>query len=292
MKKITKAIILCGGMGTRFLPITKAIPKEMLPILDKPILQLILEKLKDAGIKDVLIIVGRGKECILNYFDKDVELEFTLKNRGKEELLQKVVSLTNLMNIYYIRQKEPLGTGYSLLLAKNFFKNEPFLYTFGDEYIFEKGNSYLDLIKDYEKCNENLIAVSRVEKAQLHKYGIIKFSNKKESLLQVDGIVEKPKVEDAPSDLSYIGTAIFNKDILKILGNIKFDKNRELGVTEGLEILAKEQKLYAKIIDKDRFDLGDKLGFIKANLRVAMEDETIKNNMLNYLNQIINLNQL
>lgn len=290
MKKITKAIILCGGMGTRFLPITKAIPKEMLPILDKPILHLILEKLKDAGIKDVLIIVGRGKECILNYFDKDIELETTLQNRGKLDLLQKVVDPTNLMNIYYLRQKEPLGTGYSLLLAKNFLKDESFLYTFGDEYIFETGNSYLDLIEDYYKCNKNLIAVSRVDKAQVYKYGIIKFKENKENLLQVESIVEKPKVEDAPSDLSYMGTAIFDSEIFKILEKIKFDKQRELGVTEGLEILAKRKILFAKIITKERFDLGDKLGFVKANIKASLEDENIKKDMLNYLSNII-LNQ-
>ena len=290
MKKITKAIILCGGMGTRFLPITKAIPKEMLPILDKPILHLILEKLKDAGIKDVLIIVGRGKECILNYFDKDIELETTLQNRGKLDLLQKVVDPTNLMNIYYLRQKEPLGTGYSLLLAKNFLKDESFLYTFGDEYVFETGNSYLDLIEDYYKCNKNLIAVSRVDKAQVYKYGIIKFKENKENLLQVESIVEKPKVEDAPSDLSYMGTAIFDSEIFKILEKIKFDKQRELGVTEGLEILAKRRILFAKIITKERFDLGDKLGFVKANIKASLEDEKIKKDMLNYLSNII-LNQ-
>ena len=264
MTKITKAVILCGGYGTRMLPITKSVPKEMLPIYNKPILQIILEQLKDAGIKEVLIIVGRNKESIINHFDKNIELE-TLANLPKE------YNETNLeMDIFFKRQGYSKGTGHALMQAKAFTQNSPFLLCFGDEY-FSGQNIYSQIMLAYKQTNKSVIGLKQVEKSETDKYGIaiVKQSN---NLLLIDDFIEKPKIAPQKKNYAFVGVSAFTKEIFSSLKTIK---ENEIKLTDGFYEIINKNSLYGVEINAERFDVGNSYGLLIANIFAGLQDDKI-----------------
>ena len=284
MKKVTKAVVLCGGLATRFLPISKSVPKEMLPLLDKPILQIIVEDLAKAGIKDILVIVGRGKECILNHFDKNVEIEQRLIETNKLDELAQVQKTYNLANILFKRQLEPKGTGYCVEIAKSFVGDDPFVVMFGDEVMFcEKENAIEQLLQTFEKEQLSTIAVKQVPMEEVYKYGIIQKGDKIEDGYKVEKIVEKPKVSEAPSNISYIGPAVLTNEIFDKLKIMKVEEGKEKILTDAFDLLARENKLCARMIEGDRHDMGNKFGFVKANIYACLNDENYSKDMKNLI---------
>ncbi|MCL2771150.1 MAG: UTP--glucose-1-phosphate uridylyltransferase, partial [Firmicutes bacterium] len=282
--KVKKAVVLCGGLASRFLPISKAVAKEMLPILDKPIIHIIVEELKKAGIEEVLIILGRGKSAMEEYFDKNPEIETRLEKTNHTSLLEKTKETYNLLPIYFLRQIDARGTGYAFSLAKKWCDEEAVLMTFGDEVVFHKDNQpniYQQTIDVFSKTNKNVLAVSAVKKEDVIKYGIIKPGQS----IEVLGIVEKPTKETAPSNLSFIGTAVLKPEVFDVLEKIIKDDitKLEYGITDAIDILAKKNQVVAKRILGKRFDTGSPLGLVKANIYAAMQDSKYKKELKEFL---------
>lgn len=285
---IKKAVILTGGMATRFLPISKSIPKEMLPVLNKPVLQLVIEDLHKAGITEVLMINGRNKESIIRHFDRNIELEERLIQTKRFDLLEQIMYPTTLCDITYKQQLCAKGTGYCMHMAKNFVNDEPFVLMFGDELLFNDGKNVVEqLLECYNKYKKNVIAVQQVPKSEVYKYGIIKIKEKLGKDYIFDKIIEKPTVEDAPSDISYIGPAIFKKDIFDAVDNLPRIEGREVILTEAFNELAEKGEFVACSVKGDRHDLGNKFGFLKANIFAGVHDKEIKQQTLEYLKQIL-----
>ena len=295
---IKKAVILCGGLATRFLPYSKAVPKEMLPILDKPIIHYLIKELSENGIKDILIITNRGKEAIENYFDKSIEVEARLKESGKTEMLEELDKISKLANIHFIRQIEPKGTGHALLKAKNFIGNDPFYMCFGDEIFY---NPKFPLVSQMLKCYEengveNLIATRRVPMEETYKYGIVSIDGSKESqfsnmattpiMHKITKFVEKPRVEDAESNLSYVGPAILSSEVFEHLEKSK-PTGLEIFLTDAYTALYSKNKMYALEVVCDRVDMGNPLGFVQANLFFAMQNKEYKEKIIDYLKTLI-----
>lgn len=278
---VKKAVILCGGLGTRFLPYTKSIPKEMIPILDKPILQILLEELKDAGIEKVLIILGRNKECIQNHFDRNIELEAALKN--KADLYEKARGTENIVDISYKRCSEPKGTAYALNCAKDFVRNDTFLMLFGDELMKSEISVIKQLLRAYKKCKNNLISVQKVDKKEVHKYGIIQPLDLGGGLYKVIDFVEKPKESEAPSNISYLGAAVLKKEIFEEIQKIEPDKNGCYNLPDAFKELIKQDNMYACEITGERFDTGNKFGFVKANIAYGLADADINTQLKEYI---------
>ncbi len=285
--KVKKAIIPAAGLGTRFLPATKAMPKEMLPIVDKPTIQYIIEEAVKSGIEEILIITGHNKKSIEDHFDRAVELELNLKNSGKEDLLKLVNDITNLVNIYYVRQKEPKGLGHAISCAKIFAKNEPFAVLLGDDVVDSKTPCLKQLIDEYEKYNCTILGVQQVNKEDTNKYGIVKGIKLSDRLYKVEDLIEKPKVEEAPSNVAILGRYIINPTIFEILENTKPGKGGEIQLTDALKTLISKEDMYAYIFDGRRYDVGDKLGFLQATVEYALKREELRENFMDYLKSIV-----
>ncbi len=287
---IKKAVILCGGNGTRFLPVTKSLPKEMLPLLDKPILQTIVEDLKNAGISDVLIILNKNKDIIKTHFSENKELEMSLIKDNKFSLLEKLKSLNNIANISYAYQNEQLGTGDALLYAKEFAGNGPFLLMYGDEVMFHKSKSMPhQLIECFEKYNKNVISVQFCDKKEVYKYGIIKPQKIDSTTYTVIDLIEKPSIQNAPSNICFLGASVLTHEIFDELEKIKskLNKNSELPLTDALLNLINKNKVIAKLINGRRIDVGNKLGFVKANIYAGLNDPEICNDLKTFLKTIL-----
>lgn len=281
---IKKAVILCGGMATRFLPISKSIPKEMFPLLDKPILQVLIEDLKKAGIEDVIIVLGRGKECIMRHFDHNIELEQRLKESGKLDYLEIATKPNKLVNMYYTMQDEPKGTGHAIKLVRSFVGKDPFVLLFGDEVMLCDGKNEIEqLIENYNKYKTTVMAVQKCRWEDTYKYGIIKPKTLEDGVYSVLDMVEKPKVEDAPSNIVYLGPAILTSEIFDKLDLCEEVEGKELYLTDAFCKLAKENKLYAQEINGKRFDMGNKFGFVQANIVACLNDENFKKDMKEYI---------
>lgn len=281
---IKKAVILCGGMATRFMPYCKSVPKEMLPILNKPILHYLVEDLVKEGITDILIVIGRNKESIFNYFDKVPELEERLIKSNKKDLLNIVNKPQNLANITFIKQIEPKGTGYATLKAKNWVGSDDFYLCFGDELMFNNKESCVrQLLEKFNQCNKSIIAVQSCKFSEVEKYGIIKAGKIKNNLIEVLDIIEKPKPENAPSNICYIGPAVLKPEIFDIIEKTDFS-GLELNLTDSFKLLAKENKIFAMQINGERFDCGNVTGFLKANIFYGLKDKGISEDIINYLN--------
>lgn len=284
MKKIKKAVILCGGFATRFLPISKTIPKEMFPILDKPVLHIIVSDLAKAGIEQVCMLVSRGKDCILNYFDRNVELENRLQKTGKDEFLKSAKESEKLVDIFYKRQYEPRGTGEGVLEVKNFVGDDPFVVMFGDEFIYnEKENVVEQIIKTYDKENKSVIAVKEVPVEMSYKYGMITKGKDIENGCMVNDIVEKPNPKDAPSNIAYIGPVILQKDIFTALEEMEVEEGKEKILTNAFKYLCKKGLLCARFVEGERYDIGDKFGFVKANIEACLRTEDYSKQMKEYI---------
>lgn len=285
--KVKKAVIPAAGLGTRFLPSTKAQPKEMLNIFDKPSIQYIVEEAVEAGIEDILIILGRNKKSIEDHFDKSYELEDKLKSKGKKELLEGVEKISNLGNIHYIRQKEPLGLGHAIYCAKAFVGNEPFAVMLGDDIVKSKKPCIKQLIEKYEEYNSTIIGVQEVEKSEVDKYGIVKGEKINERLYKVEDLVEKPKINEAPSNVAILGRYVISPEIFPILQHTKPGAGNEIQLTDGLKELARRRNVYSYVFEGKRYDVGNKLGFLEATVEFALDDIELGSTFKKYLKNLI-----
>ena len=284
-KKIRKAIIPAAGLGTRFLPATKAQPKEMLPIVDKPTIQYIIEEAVASGIEEILIITGRSKKCIEDHFDKSVELELELEKSGKEQMLKMVREISDMVDIHFIRQKEPRGLGHAISCAKTFVGNEPFAVLLGDDIVYNEGKPCLkQLIDCYDEYKTSVLGVQTVEAKDVNKYGIVNGIHIEDRVYKVKGLVEKPPVEEAPSNVAILGRYIITPRIFKILEETKPGKGGEIQLTDALLKLIDEEAMYAYDFEGTRYDVGDKLGFLKATVEYALRREDLRDGFIEYLN--------
>jgi len=267
--KIRKAVIPAAGLGTRFLPATKAQPKEMLPIVDKPTIQYIVEEAVASGIED--------------HFDKSVELEYELERKDKKDLLKVVRDISDLANVYFIRQKEPKGLGHAISCAKSFIGNEPFAVMLGDDIVDSKKPCFKQLMDCYEEYNTSILGVQYVGMGDVSKYGIVKDYRIENRVSKVLDLVEKPGMEEAPSTMAILGRYILTPEIFDILGGTKPGKGGEIQLTDALKILCKEQAMYAYEFEGRRYDVGDKLGYLMATVEMALKREDLGEDFMNYL---------
>ncbi|PLR67951.1 UTP--glucose-1-phosphate uridylyltransferase GalU [Bacillus sp. UMB0893] len=295
--KVRKAIIPAAGLGTRFLPATKAQPKEMLPIVDKPTIQYIVEEAVKSGIEDIIIISGRGKRAIEDHFDKSYELEETLYQKEKYSILEEIQAITNLANIHYIRQKEPKGLGHAVQCASRFIGNEPFAVLLGDD-IMHSGDQDQPALKQlmdiYDRSMLPVIGVQSVPQEDVSKYGIIdpkSASSELDEAIEVNGLVEKPKAEEAPSNLAIMGRYILTPNIFTILENQKAGSGGEIQLTDAINELNHHQQVLAYELKGSRYDVGDKLGFIKAQIDFALERTDLHDDLYEYLIEVLKRNQ-
>lgn len=283
MRKVRKAIIPAAGYGTRFLPATKAIPKEMIPIVDKPTIQFIVEEAIASGIEDILIITGKLKRPIEDHFDSNPELEESLRKKGKEELLELVEETTGL-NLYFVRQPYPLGLGHAVLQAKAFVGDEPFVVMLGDDIMADEVPLTKQLIEGYEKTHASNIAVMRVPHEETSNYGIIDpEAEAEEGMYNVRKFVEKPSPEDAPSDLAIIGRYLLMPEIFGILETLEPGVGGEIQLTDAIDQLNKTQRVFAKEFKGERYDVGDKFGFLKTTIQYGLKHPQVKDDLKKYI---------
>lgn len=287
---IRKAVIPAAGLGTRFLPITKNSPKEMLPLVDKPAIQYVVEEAVASGIDDILIITGRGKRTIEDHFDKAFELEWVLKNKNDSKALEEIEMISNLADIHYIRQKEPLGLGHAVLCAKKHIGDDAFAVLLGDDIVFSDVPCTKQLIEQYEKRKASIIAVEHVPLDRIGSYGVVKISDvetEDEHLHGVEDLIEKPKREEAPSDLGILGRYILTPEIFDCTERTKPGVGNEIQLTDALRILSIEEAVYAYEFYGRRYDLGNKMEWLKTTFDVALSREEFREELLDYIKKRI-----
>jgi UTP--glucose-1-phosphate uridylyltransferase len=287
LKKVRKAIIPAAGLGTRFLPATKAMPKEMLPIVDKPTIQYIIEEAVASGIEDIIIVTGKGKRAIEDHFDYAPELEQNLIEKGKLDLLENVQYSTNLANIHYIRQKEPKGLGHAVWCARNFIGNEPFAVLLGDDIVQSETPCLRQLISQYEETFTSIIGVQTVPDNETHRYGIIEPSTQEGRRYQVSNFVEKPKPGTAPSNLAIMGRYILTPEIFMFLDRQETGAIGEIQLTDAIQKLNEIQRVFAYDFEGTRYDVGEKFGFVKTTVEFALQHEDLHDDMLEYLKILV-----
>ncbi|WP_086084563.1 UTP--glucose-1-phosphate uridylyltransferase GalU [Staphylococcus aureus] len=283
MKKIKKAIIPAAGLGTRFLPATKAMPKEMLPILDKPTIQYIVEEAARAGIEDIIIVTGRHKRAIEDHFDSQKELEMVLKEKGKSELLEKVQYSTELANIFYVRQKEQKGLGHAISSTRQFIGNEPFAVLLGDDIVESEVPAVKQLIDVYEETGHSVIGVQEVPEADTHRYGIIDPLTKNGRQYEVKKFVEKPAQGTAPSNLAIMGRYVLTPEIFDYLKTQKEGAGNEIQLTDAIERMNNDNQVYAYDFEGERYDVGEKLGFVKTTIEYALKDDSMREELTRFI---------
>ncbi|MFF2481798.1 UTP--glucose-1-phosphate uridylyltransferase GalU [Paenibacillus sp. NPDC058071] len=284
--KVKKAIIPAAGLGTRFLPATKAMPKEMLPIVDKPTIQYIVEEAVMSGIEDIIIVTGKGKRAIEDHFDHSFELEHTLLNKGKFELLDEVRRSSDV-DIHYIRQKEAKGLGHAVWCARNFIGNEPFAVLLGDDIVSSDVPCVKQLIGQYEETNRSVIGVKAVSPEETNRYGIIDPAEKLDRLYRVSGFVEKPAIGRAPSNLAIMGRYVLTPEIFDYLADQQTGAGGEIQLTDAIERLNRTQGVYAYEFEGTRFDVGEKLGFITTTLDFALRSDELRLPLLAAMEQMM-----
>jgi UTP--glucose-1-phosphate uridylyltransferase len=281
--EVRKAVIPAAGLGTRFLPATKASPKEMLPLVDKPLIQYVVEEAVASGIQDIIVVTGRGKRAIEDHFDRSVELEENLKGNGKAQLLSQIKHISNLANFCYVRQSEPLGLGHAVLCAQHLIGDEPFAVMLGDEIFDAPVPGLSQLIHIYKKRRGAVLGVREVPHHEVNRYGIISPREAGDGLYQVKDLVEKPAPADAPSNLAVIGRYVLPPEIFPILRKTRPGKNGEIQLTDALKELAKHSPMYALALKGNRYDAGDKLGFLIATVEFALKNPTLGADFADYL---------
>lgn len=281
--KVKKAIIPAAGLGTRFLPATKAQPKEMLPIVDKPTIQYIVEEAIASGIEEILIITGRNKKSIEDHFDKSVELELELEKHGKEELLELVRDISDMVDIHYIRQKEPKGLGHAIHCAKTFVGNEPFAVLLGDDVVDSTTPCLKQLIDCFNEYNTTILGVQTVPEENVSKYGIVNGLHIEDRVYKVKDLVEKPSIEEAPSNVAILGRYIITPQIFDILEHTAPGKGGEIQLTDALKTLITQEAMYAYNFEGKRYDVGDKLGFLQATIEFALKKNELRSQFIEYL---------
>lgn len=287
MIKVKKAVIPAAGLGTRFLPATKSMPKEMLPIIDKPTIQYIVEEAIESGIEDIIIITGKGKRAIEDHFDHSFELEQSLFKKQKYDLLEKVQASSRMVDIHYIRQKEPKGLGHAVWCARKFIGNEPFAVLLGDDIVQAETPCLRQLINEFELKHSSIIGVQSVDYIETERYGIINPTNQDGRLYKVNELIEKPKLGTAPSNLAIMGRYILTPEIFDILGNQKVGTGDEIQLTDAIQELCSAQDVYAYNFEGKRYDVGEKLGFIKTTLELAMKDDSLKFEIMKSMNELL-----
>jgi UTP--glucose-1-phosphate uridylyltransferase len=285
-KKVTKAVIPAAGFGTRFLPITKSQPKEMIPIVDTPVIQYVVEEAVNSGITDILMIIGRGKRAIEEYFDRSWELEKTLEKNGKFELLEKIQTITSMANIHFVWQKELKGLGHAIMHARTFVGNEPFAVLLGDTLMdgFDLPVTK-QLINKYETYQKSVVALEKVPKKLTHKYGVIEGYEVEKDLYRATDFIEKPKPENAPSDLVIASRYIFTPDIFDYLDRTEPGLGNEIQLTDAMRSMLKEHDIFGYRFNGVRFDIGNKLDFIKTNLIYGLKDPEIGEELKKWMKQ-------
>ncbi|SIS43068.1 UTP--glucose-1-phosphate uridylyltransferase GalU [Salimicrobium flavidum] len=284
--QVKKAIIPAAGLGTRFLPATKAMPKEMLPIVDTPTIQYIVEEAIDSGIEDIIIVTGKGKRAIEDHFDHAVELENNLLQKGKLEQLEKVKQSARV-DIHYIRQKEPLGLGHAVWCARKFIGDEPFAVLLGDDIVRSDKPCLKQMMEQYEEKESSIIGVKQVPEDHTDRYGIIAPKSHHGRMFEVEHFVEKPKIEDAPSNLAIIGRYIFTPQIMKLLENQETGRGGEVQLTDAIERLNQSEPVYGYEFEGERYDVGDQLGFIETTIALALERDDMRDDVLRMMKEFV-----
>ncbi|QIZ05539.1 UTP--glucose-1-phosphate uridylyltransferase GalU [Priestia megaterium] len=287
MKRVRKAIIPAAGLGTRFLPATKAMPKEMLPIIDKPTIQYIVEEAVASGIEDIIIVTGKGKRAIEDHFDIAHELEQNLLEKGKFDILEKVRYATNLADIHYIRQKEPKGLGHAVWCARNFIGDEPFAVLLGDDIVQSKTPCLKQLINIYEETHSSVIGVQSVPDDETHRYGIVEPLDQVGRRYQVNNFIEKPKAGTAPSNLAILGRYILTPEIFMFLEQQETGAGGEIQLTDAIQKLNQIQRVFAYDFEGKRYDVGEKSGFVKTTIEFALQEPTLRKEILAFMEEKI-----
>lgn len=286
--KVKKAVIPAAGFGTRFLPATKAVPKEMLPIIDKPTIQYIAEEAVNAGIEELLIIVSRGKDAIINHFDKAFELETILERDGKEEMLNAVREVSDKLNVCFVRQQEQKGLGHAVLCAKTFVGNEPFAVMLGDDVVVSEKPCIGQLMEQYDKYGASVLGVQKVGMEHVSKYGIVDCEHVEGRMYKLKGMVEKPKMEDAPSDVAVLGRYVITPGIFECLERTPKGAGGEIQLTDALVLLSEKEDIYAYDFEGKRYDIGNKQGFLQATVDFALSRPDLKDDFAKYLKEVSN----
>jgi UTP--glucose-1-phosphate uridylyltransferase len=282
---VHKAIIPAAGLGTRFLPATKTMPKEMLPIIDRPVIQYVVEEAVASGIDDLIFITGRGKRAIEDYFDDAPELEMHLRQHRKDKMLKQVQDVSSLVDIHYIRQKEPRGLGDAVLRAEKHIGDEPFAVLLGDDIIVSKTPCTRQLIDTFDRNHGSVIAVNEVPPDKVSSYGIVNGHMIDSTLYRVDDLVEKPRLEDAPSRIGVMGRYVFTPEIFDCLKNVQVGVGGEIQLTDAIRSLCRQQPVYAFVFNGKRYDTGDRFGYIQAIIDFALSHEEIGGQVKEYLRQ-------
>lgn len=285
--KVRKAIIPAAGLGTRFLPATKAMPKEMLPIVDKPTIQYIVEEAIESGIEDIIIVTGKGKRAIEDHFDHSFELEHNLFEKGKFQLLDEVQKSSRMVDIHYIRQKEPKGLGHAIWCARKFIGDEPFAVLLGDDIVKAEKPCLKQMIEQYERYNASILGVQTVPDNDVSRYGIVDGRCIGERFYNVNNLVEKPNQAEAPSNLAILGRYILSPKIFEILSNQEPGAGGEIQLTDAIASLKHYEAVYAYDFKGIRYDVGERMGFIKTTIEFALEREDLRVQLLDYLSSIV-----
>ncbi len=285
MKKIKKAVIPVAGFGTRFLPFTKAMPKEMLPIIDKPTIQYIVEEAVASGIEDIIFVTAShsNKRAIEDHFDVSRELENTLKEKGKNELVEQIRNISHMANVHYIRQKEAKGLGHAICCAKAFVGDEPFAVLLGDDVVVSEKPAIKQLIEAYEQVGTSIMGVQSVADSEINKYGIVGYESQVSELAKMNDFVEKPEAEKAPSNRGILGRYILTPTIFKYLETQGYGAGNEIQLTDAVKRMMQEEDVYAYTFSGNRHDIGDKLGFLKATVEFALDRDELKEEFLEFL---------
>lgn len=289
MKKVTKAIIPCAGYGTRFLPATKALPKEMLPVVDVPSIQYIVEECVESGITDICIILGRNKNCIADHFDRNVEVEYALEKSGKYSSIEKMNAFANKVNIVYVRQPSMKGTAKAIELCKSFVKDEPFAVLFGDDVMYSPEYPVLkQLIDAYENTGATIVGVQTMPREECPKYGVVIPGKVKGNYTEIKGFIEKPKLEELPSQLTSLGRFIVTPDVFDYIDKTPVAPNGEVYLPTTIHLMSQDMPVYSYTFSGRRYDIGDKLGYVEANIEYALRSEEIGEGVKKYLKELVN----
>jgi len=292
MTKVRKAVIPAAGLGTRFLPATKAQPKEMLPLLDKPAIQYVIEEAVRVGITDILIITGRGKRSIEDHFDRSIELEHFLESRGKFDELKQVREITDMASIHYIRQRDPLGLGHAVAVAEEHVGDEPFAVLLGDDIMIESNNLLAEMLRVHDRYGRSVLAAMEVSRDDVSLYGCIEPEFVEERLARVISIVEKPTPENAPSNLAAIGRYVLTPEVFDALRHLEPGVGGEVQLTDAINALAQEQAVYAHVFEGGRFDIGNKLDYVKATIEIAIDREDLGKDLKRWLADLVERKKL
>lgn len=285
--KLRKAVIPVAGLGTRFLPATKTVPKELLPIVDIPSIQYVVQEAVDAGIEEIIFVTGRGKDGIEDHFDEAPELEQILLERGQTDTVGQLRRIAEMTEVVSVRQKKPLGLGHAVLCARDLVGDEPFAVMLADDLIDNEKPCIRQLLEIFEQYDESVIALMEVPRDEVHRYGVIKGRRLTPCVYQIESTVEKPPIKDAPSRMAIIGRYILRPELFHILENLPPGKGGEIQLTDGLSELVRQRKVYGCVFEGERYDIGDKFGFVRATVAYALKRADLRDRILQYLKTTI-----